>query len=139
MVVDDTAARLLLGRIRDQVEASPRRAAEATGSVLVEFLRSEPAAPAGAMRRETGLMQRSYFWRLSGRGRTGLQIVNAARSADGNPYPRFVEARYRVVPRTMARHRPQIAEEVKADILDGIMAARSTQFVGRPSSARYRL
>jgi len=138
VVVDASAALGLLQRVRDQLEASPRRAAEATGSVLVEFLRSEPAAPAGAMRVATGLMRRSYFWRLSGQGQTRLQIVNSARSEDGNPYPSFVEARYRPVARTFARHRPAIVAEVKADLVDGIMAARSTQFVGRPSVRRYR-
>lgn len=134
--LDVSEADELLARVQADLGRAPRRAAELMGSEIVHSLRTEPTAPAGTMRRDTGHMSRSYIWRAAGRGGTRVGVENTARNERGRPYAPSVEARFGVVRRLVRRDAARIAEEVRLDVLAGIRGAISTRAEGRTSRAR---
>jgi len=125
----------MLRRVQSELGHSPRRAAQAVGSVSVEFLRAEGRP---LQRIESGLMQRSWSYRLTGRGATSVAIGNTARSGRGHPYPLDVEERFGPARRIIGKHFARISAEALADVRDGIRAAATTRQFDRPSRATYR-
>ena len=128
VTVDADAVMGMLTAVQAQLGRTPRLAAESTGSVAAEYLRAEGRP---LQRIESGLMRRSWTFRLRGRGGTRVEIGNTARSAAGEPYPAVVNARFRVAQRIIGKHYRQITAAAVDDVLDGIHAAATTRQLGR--------